>query len=219
MMSNEKTLQEAVKTAAAVVSDWQRSIASIETQFNVANLALMKSQKERETHALKASMGDVAAIAAVKHARDAQRDAQSTIDDLKIALPEAQAQLAAAEKAAESARRALAQFEVIVLQRKRVDIAGELDEVSRNFERLYKIYDELGREIVNMPDAMPKSLHGMSDVEGAVGARRVRASLPAFFWKLFPGAVHDEMRTEPLATTEARFWNLPPDHDEKSKAA
>jgi hypothetical protein len=79
--------------------------------------------------------------------------------------------------------------------------------------------EELGREIVNMPDALPSNMHGISNHEGAVGLRRVRASLPAFFWKLFPGALHDEMKTENLAASEARFWNLSPEQPEQAKAA
>ena len=215
----QKHLEQKVTETAAVVTDWKNSIASIETQFNTANLALMRAKKEREIHALKAAMGDAGAIAAIKAARDAQRDAESTIEDLKvIALPAAEEQLAAAERAATAAGRQLAKFEAEVLMKQRVEVAAQLDKVIADFASLYARYAELGTQIVSM-DVLPRTVHGTSDYESAIGARRVRASLPAFFWKLFPGAIHDEMKTENLATSESRFWNLPPEHDEKSKAA
>jgi hypothetical protein len=214
----KQKLEQQVSETAALVSDWKNSIAKIETQFNTANAALMRAKKHRETHALKASMGDAAAIEAIKAARDAQRDAEDLLADLKAALPEAEAQLAEAQKAAESARRSLAELHAEKLKRQRIDIASQMGGVIADYARLYAEYEKLGAEIVNM-DMLPRSLHGMNDHEGAVGLRRVRASLPPFFWKLFPGAIHDEMKAENLATSEARFWNLAPEHDEKSKAA
>src|SRR5258705_9788864 len=67
-----------------------------------------------------------------------------------------------------------------------------------------------------MPDVLPRNMHGMNNHEGAVGARRVRAALPAFVQKLYPGSLHDEMKKEPLAVTEARFWNLTVDTTTKA---
>lgn len=217
-MQTQQHLERQVEETSAVVTECKNTIGGIETQFQTANLAKANAKKSRETHALRASMGDAAAIAAAKHARDAQRDAESTIDDLRVALPAAEEQLVAAEKAAASARHALAKLQAEKLMRQRIDVAGKLDAAISEFARLYSEFEKLGHDIVNMPDALPKNLHGMSNVEGALGARRVRASLPAFFWKLFPGAIHDEMKTENLATSESRFWNLP-EQPEKAKAA
>ncbi len=212
----QKHLEEEVSKTAAVVSDWKNSIAKIETQFNVARLAVAKAQKSREAQALKATMGDAAAVAAIKLARDEKQNAEQIISDLKFALPEAQAQLAAAEKAAASARHALAMLQAEKLMRQRVDVSGQIDQVNAESARLYRVYEELGREIVNMPDVLPRNMHGMNNHEGAVGARRVRAALPAFVQKLYPGSLHDEMKKEPLAVTEARFWNLTVDTTTKA---
>ncbi|SIN82927.1 hypothetical protein SAMN05443247_00025 [Bradyrhizobium erythrophlei] len=216
-MSNAKTLEDAVAETALAVTGWKSTIAKIETQLNVAGLALARAKKQREIHALKASMNDAAAVAAIKAARSDQLAAEETINDLKTALPAAQEQLAAAEKAAASARDVLGKFHAAVLMRQRIDVASKLDAISADFARVYAEYEKLGREIVNMPGALPTSMHGVTDHEAVLGARRVRASLPKFFWKLFPGAIHDEMKTENLATAEARFWNLP--EQEKAKAA
>jgi hypothetical protein len=212
----QKQLEQHVSETAAVVSDWKKSVGDISTQLNIASVAFMRAKKAREAHALKAAMGEPAAIEAIKHARSDQLTSEATIGDLKISLPEAEAQLAIAERASASARHDLAEFNAIVLKRKRIEIAGELDKVVADFARIYGEYNDLGAAIVNM-DVLPRTMHGTSNYEDAIGARRVRASLPKFFWKIFPGSLHDEMKTENLATTEARFWNLP--EPEKSRAA
>jgi predicted nucleic acid-binding Zn-ribbon protein len=105
-VSEMQQLEKAVAETAAVVADWQRSIAAIETQLNTANLALTRAKKHRESHALKASLGDAEATAQIKHARSEQHSAEQTIADLAVALPAAEAHLANAEKAAASARHA-----------------------------------------------------------------------------------------------------------------
>ena len=214
----QKHLEEQVTKIAGVVADWQRSIASIDQQISVAQTTLAEAEKHRRAHALNATLGDNVAIAEIKRARADANGAQNTLNDLALALPEAQAQLAEAEKAAASARHALTRLQAEKLMRQRVDVGGQLDTVSAEFARLYGEYERLGAQIENM-DMMPRTMHGGTDHEGAVGARRVRASLPKFFWKLFPGAVHDEMKTENLATAEARFWGLAPVETATTKAA
>jgi hypothetical protein len=214
-----KTLEDAVAATAATVADWRTKIAKIDAQIAAENHAITIATKQREEHALAATLGDAVAITEIRKARSSQHESEQRAADLSIALPAAKNQLAAAEKVAAAARAELAKFHVEKLQRERIDVAGEIDEVTRNFARLYRKYEELGGQIINMPDALPPNMHGITNHEAALGARRVRASLPAFFWKLFPGSLHDEMKTENLATSETRFWNLPPESPEKAKAA
>jgi hypothetical protein len=205
-----QTLEEAVAAAAETVTDWRAKIASIEEKIAAEDRAIAIAKQHREQHALAATLGDANAIAAIKKARSEQLNAEQILADLRIALPAAAAELVAAEKAAESARRALAKLQAEEIMRKRIEVAAELDVAVATVARLYGDYEKLGREIVNMPDILPRSVAGVSNFEAAIGARRVRASLPAFFWRLFPGAINDEMKQESLATSEARFWNLPP---------
>jgi hypothetical protein len=210
----------AVTETAAVVTEWQRSISSIETQVNTANAALVRAKKQREIHALKASMGDAAAIAAIKTARDAQRDAESTIDDLRVALPEAQSQLVAAEKAAASARHELAMLHGERLMRERVAAAARMDAAFAECAAAYADFERLGRELQAFPDLNIAVGGNMSHWETVTGYRRIAAALPAFFVKLFPQTWANEDARQSLAASEEKFWQLPPEHDEKkSKAA
>jgi hypothetical protein len=211
----QKQLEEQVASTAALVADWKRTVADITTQVNVAGLALSRAKKARETHALQSARGDAVAIKAIASARSEQLAAEQVLTDLKIALPEAEAQLAAAQKNAESACRALSKFEAEILIRQLIDIDGKFDQANAVCADLYGERQKLVNQIVNL-DTLPRSIHGGTDHEGAMGLRRVRASLPAFFAKeLFRGALHDEMRIESLKIADARYWGLPPEQLEK----
>jgi hypothetical protein len=212
-------MEKQVAETARVVSDWKTNQAKIETAISDANVRLAKADASRKKFVLDANLGNPDAIKEIAKARAENNDALGDTADLGLALSDAKARLIEAEREAAIARNNLAEFEAEVLKRRRIDVAGQLDAAIAAFADLYREYEKLGDEIINMPDVMPRSLHGISNVEGAQGARRVRASLPRFFWKLFPGAVYDEMKTENLATAEARFWNLLPPVETTTKAA
>ena len=211
-------LEKAVSDTAAVVSDWRRSIASIETQLNAANLALARAKKHREEHALKASLGDPAAIAAVKHGRAEQHSTEQTIADLALALPEAQAQLVIAEKNAESARHELAKLHGAALMRERVAAAARMDAAFAESAAAYADFERLGRELQSFPDLGIAVSGNMSHWETVTGYRRIAASLPGFFVKLFPTNWTNDSPRVALAQSEASFWQLAPEN-KPAKAA
>jgi hypothetical protein len=217
-VSEMQHLEKQVVETAAIVADWKRSIAAIETQLHTADLALMSAKGHRETHALKASLGDATAIAAVKHARSEQHSAEQTTGDLQIALPEAQAQLASAEKAAASARHELAKLHGEKLMRQRVAAAGRMDAAFAEAASAYNDFERLGRELQTFPDLGIAVSGNMSHWETVTGYRRIAAALPAFFVKLFPTTWSNSDARQGLAKSELEFWSLPPD-DEKAKAA
>jgi hypothetical protein len=215
----QEQLEKNVRDTAAFVQDWRKSVADIETQLNIASLALARAKKTREAHALKAAMGDAAAIAAIKHARSEQDAAEQTIEDLRVALPAAQAQLAAAEKNAESARHELAKLLGEKIMRQRVAAAARMDAAFSEAASAYADFEHLGRELQSFPDLNIAVSGNMSHWENATGFRRIAAALPMFFLKLFPGTgTHGDARM-PLARSEAEFWQLPPEQPEKAKAA
>jgi hypothetical protein len=208
-------LEKAVDDTATITADWKRHAAAIETELNTANASLARAQEHRSTHALQASLGEAAAIAAVEIARSEQHSAEQTIGDLQISLPQAQAKLAGAEKAAESARRELAKFLAEKIMKKRIEVAGQLDSAIAEFARLFNEFEKLGNEIANA-GAVPRNMFGVSDHDGAIGLRRVRAALPKFLDKVFPNSLHDENFKESLAVSEARHWNLPAESETKA---
>jgi hypothetical protein len=204
-------LEKQVADTAEVVREWTNSVARIETELNTANLALMRAKKQREAHALNAAMNDPAAIAAVKHARAEQQSAEQTTGDLQIALPEAKAQLAEAEKAAASARAALAMFNAEKIMRARVQAAARMDDALAQASAAYADFERLGRELQSFPDLNFGSSGNMSHWESVAGFRRIAAALPPFFLKLFPSTWTIEGARESLAESERKFWQVAPE--------
>ncbi len=182
----QKQLEKQVAETAAVVVEWKATVAGIQNQFNVAGLALAKAKKERESHALKAAMGDAAATTAIKRARGEQLTAEQVIADLRIALPEAEAQLAAAEKATASARHELAMLHGEKMMRSRVAAAARMDAAFAEAASAYSDFERLGRELQSFPDLNIAVSGNMSHWETVTGYRRIAASLPPFFVRLFP---------------------------------
>jgi uncharacterized protein YdcH (DUF465 family) len=165
----QKKLQHEVEKSDEAVREWTAAVARISTELNTANAALMRAKGHRETNAMAARLGDAAAIAAIKHARSEQHTSEQDIIDLQLALPEAQAQLANAEKAAASARHAVAKVIAEQKMRARVEVAGKIDAATADFTRLFNEYEKLGHEIINM-DVMPQqNMFGSVSHDGALG--------------------------------------------------
>jgi hypothetical protein len=210
-VSEQQRLEKAVDVAEAKVADWRRSVATIEEQLHAAGLTLTKAKEDREQYAMGARLGDATAKAAIAHARSETHAAEQDVIDLQIALPEAKAQLASAERDAAGARRAVAKVMAEQLMKKRIEVSGRIDSVITDLlTPLLDEYEKLGGEIVNMPDVVSRSIFGVASNESALGLRRVRAALPKIFDRIYPNAQYDEMKKAPLEKSEAEHWNLPP---------
>ena len=216
---SKSDLDKAVADSAQTVEVWKSNIKAIEAQIENANSRLEKSEAHRIRFALAASLGNAQATAEIAAARAEAAAAAGDGNDLSHALSQAKAMLIEAEREAKIARNNLGRFMVEILVKKRIEVASQLDAAISDFARVYAQYEELGATIINMPDAMSHNVHGMSNHEGAVGARRVAAALPAFFLRFFPNSLHDEQKKESLAVTESRFWFGEPSETTTSKAA
>jgi hypothetical protein len=114
---------------------------------------------------------DAAAIEAIKHARAEQLAAEETINDLKAAMPEAEAQLADAERAAASARHELAMLHGQALMRQRVKAAARMDVAFAEAAYAYSDFERLGRELQSFPDLNLTVSGNMSHWEAATAPR------------------------------------------------
>ena len=202
-------LDHAITEAAKRVASWTANAIKIEQQIAAAKGRIATADSQRKQSALAASLGDRAAIGELAAARAVHATAVGDLADLGQALNDAAAKLWEAEAEAKGASNTLAKFEADVLKRKRVALAGEIDKTVATLASQYREYEQIGSEIVNT-DPLPLNLHGMSNAEGAAGARRIRAAVPKLLEQVFQSVAHDEQKKEPLATTEARFWNLAP---------
>jgi hypothetical protein len=221
-MNEKDHLEDQVAKTSAVAAAVHAKIAGLEIHVADWTKVAATAAQLREQHALPGLTGDASAAAATKKAIADQREAEQNLETLALAIPPARVQLAEAERAAQGARSALAKFQSDIKKRERIDVSAEIDAVmAGDLAKLWGRYEALGREILNMPDAVPmSSSFGKLNHEGIMGLRRVAAASPKFMISWFPRALHDEMKKESLATSEARFWNLPIEQPaDKDKAA
>lgn len=207
METNERELNKAVDEAVQTVATWRDNVAKINKSINEAHTRIAAANEVREQHALAASLNDAKAIAELGKARREHAEAEASLHDLKIALDGAQTRLQDALRDENSARMALNQHNGRELMLKRIQVAAKLDGIFADMAAAYREYEELGREISNL-DVTPRSFAGIADHQGTMGARRVRAAMPRFMWSLFPGALHDELKNEPLEVTEGRHFGF-----------
>ncbi|PAY05447.1 hypothetical protein CK489_29120 [Bradyrhizobium sp. UFLA03-84] len=206
-MNDAAKLQTTVDDAVAEVSRWRNTCATIAQMKLDANAMVSSAKKRRAENALAAMQGDAQAKAAIAEAQTNQAGAENSLVDLDIAAGDSQLKLEQAVVVEKQARLNLAQHQAALVKRKRVDVAGQLDAAIAEVDRLFKEYEQLGGDVIAL-GALPTNIMGMADREAAVGLRRVRAAMPRWVEKLYPGAAHDEMPREPLAVTEAQNWNL-----------
>jgi hypothetical protein len=215
-MNEEEMLSVAATSAAAFVADWKDRVISLESQARDLDGVVARSVAAREGHALSALLGDSKAKFAISTARSAQQEAESDLGDIGIALPAAKLQLDIAVKEAASARRALALVHAKKLMHQRVAAAAMIDAGNAMTAKGYADFERLGKELQNFPDLDITHGGSLSHYENVTGDRRIAASLPPFFLKLFPGIWNSDPRRS-LAESERDFWQLPP--EENAKAA
>jgi hypothetical protein len=208
----QEQFEKNVHDTAAVVEDWRRSIESYGNQLNTANAALVRTKHDGEIHRAKASTGDPAAIAAVNTARDAQRAAESTIEEIRRALPKAFSQLAEAERLAGNACRALARPHIEALKHECVAAAARIDR--RNAEN--EVDYELRQRVLLELESWAQDDGMVSRHEDRVGLRRCYAAQSPFVRSL---AANPTAKFIPLAESDRQFLGLPPAETATTKAA
>jgi hypothetical protein len=218
-----QVLEKRVEETAEVVRGWKNTVSQITTERNVATMARDKAKNTRATHALKAAMHDTHAVSEVKAAWAAQTAAEQTLANLAEALPAAEQELAAANKAETSARHALARFEAGCLARERVKAAARIDTLISELSAAFSDFDKLGLQIGNTPGLLPDNPHmagmSISRTEEIRGDLRVRSALPKVWLRFFPGALHSERPALTLEASERQIWSSLASLDTKAKAA
>ena len=202
-------LDKSIADTAKVVESWKSNIEAIEAQIANAHSRLEKSETQRKRFALDASLKNPDAIAGIAKARADQSAAEGDQADLRHALSEAAARLIEAEREAKIARHELGRFEAMCLIRERVKVAARIDAVISEFSAAFAEFDNLGRQIANMPGVLASDTLGstsISQMEEIQGNRRMRSALPQVFLRFFPGALHEERPKMDLEKSEIQTW-------------
>jgi hypothetical protein len=91
---------------------------------------------------------------------------------------------------------------------------GQASQRCYNAEKCASICNSKGRSQSESPKSYAVDISMISRL--APGLRRVRASLPKLFDRVYPNALYDEMPKMPLEKSEAAHWNLPAVEEDKA---
>jgi hypothetical protein len=196
--------QSKLDQAAASVSEWQTKAWTINESITKAEAVLAQSERRRRENALAASLGDADARKNLDQVLRDDIQAQRDLENLRLALPLAEAEL----KTAENAHRAIevevkkSQVNELVLQR--ITAAQDADAALTASGEALRRYLDVGAKIYALTDDLFGSRR--DEVEGW---NRIAKSLPAPFADLqkrqhgvfFGGG-------QKLADAEASHWNV-----------
>jgi hypothetical protein len=201
---HQKPHHDNLEAAAAEIADWNAKIWKLREAIAKAEAVLAESEGRRRQHALEAALGgDIAKKHLEQVLRD-DRDAARQLEDLRLALPLAEAEL----KTAENAHRAIAaevkksRVNELVLERiaEAEDVTAALTVAGEALRR----YLDSGAEIYALTDDLFGSRR--DEVEGW---NRIAKSLPAPFADLQnrqPGVFYGGGGS--LAQAEASYWGV-----------
>ena len=136
--------------------------------------------------------------------------AERTLADLRLVLPQAEAELRTAENAHRAAEAEWRRAEVNRLARERVAAAAEIGKAFAYFSKAWANYSALGDELLGLASQEPNS-NALYLAETISGEARLVASLPA---KPFL-AIRERFNFMPISTSksfaaaEAAYWRLP----------
>jgi hypothetical protein len=167
---------------------------------------------------LQAARGDVGAKNALDKLLTEDLAAERTLADLRlVVLPQAEAELANAERTLKSAETEFRKKEIERLARARVDAARQIDQALADFSAAFADYESLGRELYAAASDFQNQI---SLSETFDGMARLSAALPM---KPFYDLRHRHSfapigTSKSLAASEASYWRLPPIEARKDAA-
>jgi hypothetical protein len=213
-MHHETKLEQASATA----HEWQAKVRTISQNIEEAEAVVAASARRRAEHVLAASLGDDAARKHLDHVLQDDRQAESNLEDLRLALPLAESELRTAEGAYRIAEAEFRRSEVERLSRERVAAAAAIDQAFADFSKAWATFESLGHELIDLAssEAGANTLYLSETVSGVA---RLVASLPSRPFveirEKFPFMAISTHKS--LADSERSYWRLPA--VEETKAA
>jgi hypothetical protein len=206
-----------LEAAAAAVHEWQAKIRTITQNIEEAEAVVAASARRRAEHVLAASLVDDAARKHLDHVLQDDRQAESNLEDLRLALPLAVSELRTAEAAHRIAETEWRKAEVDRLARERVEAAAEIDRAFADFSAAWSRYESLGADLLDLASQEQNS-NALWLSETVDGVGRLVASLPAVpFLQIKERYPFMPISTsKSLATAEAAYWRLPTVAEDKA---
>ena len=204
-----------LEAAAEAVAKCRQHIQEIRLAIAAQEEVVAGSELRRQPHVLQAARGDVSAKNALDKLLHEDLAAERTLADLRLVLPQAEAELRTAENAHRAAEAEWRKAEVNWLAVARVKAASAIDQAFADFSTAWSEYQALGHELLNLASQDPGA-NALFLAETVDGVGRLVASLPA---KPFL-AIRERFNFMPISTSksfaaaEAAYWRLSPPVEE-----
>jgi hypothetical protein len=204
-----------LEQAAEAVSQQRKQVEEIRTAIAEQEKIVSGSELRRQPFVLQAARGDVAAKTALDKLLHEDLAAERTLSDLRLALPQAEAELRTAENAQRAAGSELRKAEKNRLARQRCAVAEKIDAALAAFSSAWVEYEQLGRQLYSVSDDFPNQVYLLEQFDGLV---RLAAALPhqPFFDLRHKHSFAPLGRGQPLAVSERQFWRLPASDEVKA---
>ena len=198
-----------LEDTAELVAERRKNISDIRAAIAAQEEIVAGSELRRQPYVLQAARGDVAAKNTLDKLLHEDLAAERTLSDLRlVVLPQAEAELANAERTLKSAETEFRKKEIERLAHARVGAARQIDQALADFSAAFADYEKLGRELYAAASDFQNQI---SLSETFDGMARLSAALPA---KPFYDLRHRHSfapigTSSSLAAAEAAFWRLP----------
>ena len=204
-----------IEEAAEAVAKQRKQVEEIRTAIAEQEKIVSGSELRRQPFVLQAARGDVAAKSTLDKLLHEDLAAERTLSDLRLALPQAEAELRLAENAHRAAHSELRKAEQIRLARARVEAARKIDAALAELSSSWAEYSEIGRALYAVSDDYPNQIYLAEHLDGLL---RLAAALPhqPFFDIRHKHSFCQLGGGAPLAISESQFWRLPVDDEAKA---
>lgn len=194
---------------AAQAQTWRERVATLTASIATAGRALAEADAERAALSLSAAAGDAKAVTRLGELRRLKAETEASIDDLRLALGEAERQSTDAERVHARAVRADIHARARGLADRRIAAARAFDDAAEAMTAAYAEWEGLGRELISL-DLDAYRQNGISMLEAVTGTARVQAAFPKIALRVFPAASAVFAGGGSLAVTETAQWSSLP---------
>ncbi|MBK1837999.1 hypothetical protein JHL17_11300 [Azospirillum sp. YIM B02556] len=197
-----KDLEKALAHARAALVEATAAVETLRLKYRVAESGFAAAEERRRDVSVKAALGDQGASEELRTATTARDDARTLMEDLQLALQQAEAAIPLRQKDVTAAVAAVNEMHLKELAAVRVEAAERVEKAMAEAEAAYFAYYEAGAAIIR--SGLPLNSRQVAMAEaGAFLAIPFRLRQDVLDNRGFAGE-----KTAPLAEPHRQFWGL-----------
>lgn len=197
-----KDLEKALAHAQAALVEANAAVETLRLKYRVAESGFAAAEERRRDVSVKAALGDQGASEELRAATTARDDARTLMEDLALALQQAEAAVPLRQKDVTAAMAAVNEMHLKELAAVRVEAAKRVEKAMAEAEAAYVAYHEAGTAIIR--SGLPLNSHQVA----MAGASCVLAIPYRLRQDTIDNRGYAMEKTTPLAEPQRQFWGL-----------